>query len=550
MSDERELERHNRILNQISDAKTREELPNVSFTTIASYLATYAYFNKKKISQTLFQPVIDAIIVHGITAHPDVKDAFVKVMKQSYPDVSENDIVAKYNDVMKCKRIGYILSEITQKNLKLDQIVKSENLDIHNQVIKEIKMAYEIKDLPKVGLSELNKKLVKAVNDNDFVTNIKASEIKDLTNAYLNNSGYSELENIIDKICSNYNLNDQDRVLMKEQILGSLMLDETIKYTVEEIALKEKRKYEIYKLDHDATMENIKNATRISQLPPNLTISSVNGYLNGNTTIYTNDDRIVAEDLKRLTDLLMDGYRFEDEVIINEIKRIAKDKYPEKDDAFEILYSKLSTLPKIYYLVEEVKCSQARQTEFIGRACSNVNVYFIPNSKSPGDGGRFYNCYINRVDNLDLSKILPLDLDSIVPPEMDIDSVEWYVQEYYDETFKTAGGIILNKDETIGNVSVFKPNDGTVGVSLEEKEKMDKISDLDEQIKEKEDHLSSLDSEINEKTQKSTEVEARIKDILNKYEQKALALQMELLTNISQLKSEMNVDAEEKKKGI
>ena len=78
--------------------------------------------------------------------------------------------------------------------------------------------------------------------------------------------------------------------------------------------------------------------------------------------------------------------------------------------------------------------------------------------------------YINRVQNLDLSEILPLNLDEIVPPHIDIDSIEWYVRENYDDTFKAAGGIILNRDETIGAVNVFRPNDGKIGITKEEKE--------------------------------------------------------------------------------
>ena len=66
---------------------------------------------------------------------------------------------------------------------------------------------------------------------------------------------------------------------------------------------------------------------------------------------------------------------------------------------------------------------------------------------------------------------------------MDIDSVEWYVQEHYDKTFKAAGGIILNTDETIGNVNVFRPNDGNVVITKEEKSKYDELRELSEQVK-------------------------------------------------------------------
>ena len=538
MSDERELERHEKVLKRIADAKTREELPKITFAAIASYLATNIYFNDKKISQTAFQPVIDAIIDHGILVHPDVKNALIRVIVGNYPGVSEEEIVEKYKSVLEGKRIGYILSEITQKNIKADEILKEENLRAHKQILKEIKDAYEVKYLPRVGLSELNQKLVRAVNDNDFINNIKASEIKELTDAYLNHKTYKEIEEVVANIVSKYDLSDEDKTLMKEEIYASLALDETIEYTVEEIELKEQRRLKIYELNHEETMNNIKEANRISQLPPNLTVSTLNGYLKGNTTIYPKDDRVTSESLKVVTDLLMEGHRWEDKEIIDALTKIAKESYPEKEDAFDLLYEKLSSLPRTYYLVEEIRYAQDRQVEFIGRGSSNVNVYFIPNNKSPIEGGRFYNCYINRVGNLDLSEILPLDLDSIVPPDMDIDSVEWYVQQNADPTFKTAGGIILNKDETIGNVSVFKPNDGTVGVSPEEKARMDQIDNLDAQIEEKRKILSYLDVEVNSKEEQSQAVDSRIQQILSDYEQKALALQAELLTNISALKSE------------
>ena len=189
--------------------------------------------------------------------------------------------------------------------------------------------------------------------------------------------------------------------------------------------------------------------------------------------------------MKDLTALLLDGKTFDDEEVKEEVKKIAENKYPESaEEVYNLLYKKISALPKTNYMVEEINYAQSRQEEFIGRNCSNVNVYFIPNPNTPVDGGRFYNCYINRVDNLDLGEILPLDLASIVPPGMDIDSVEWYVQEKYDSTFKAAGGIILNKDETIGNVSVFKPSDGTVGITPEEKGKYEQLKELKTQVSE------------------------------------------------------------------
>lgn len=542
MSEQRELERHNKILKQIEDAKTRSDLPQISYSSIASYLATNVYFNGNKLSAKAFSDVVNKISNYGTFEHPEVRKIFIKTLVENYPNVSENEIIEKYNTILKSKRIVYILNEIGERNIKLEEIVKLENLAIHSSIIKRINSSFEIKDLPKVGLTELNRKLIRAVNDNDYIRDIKISEIKELTNAYLRKDTYTEIENIVKNICLKYsNLSNEEKELMKEQIMGLLAQDETILYTVEEIEIKEKRKLEIYKLDHERTMDLIKDARRISQLPPNLTTSTVNSYLNGNTTIYTNDDRIKAEDLKVLTQLLFDGYKWEDEVIIKELHNIVNNKYPDKSDAFEILYDKLKSLPRTYYLVEEVEASLLRQQEFIGRGSSNVNVYFIPNNKSPIEGGRFYNCYINRVNNLNLEEILPLDLESIISPGMDVDSIEWYVQEYTDPTFKIAGGIILNKDETIGNVNVFRPNDGKVGVSKEEKEKLDKIEDLDKQIKEKEEKLSSMDNELKTRLQQSYVIEKQMKNIISNYEQKALELQIELLKHIKELKEGLNV---------
>lgn len=551
MNEERELKRHKETLEKIESAVNREDLPNVSFSNISSFLANNVYFNKTKLSSLEFKPVIDALLNYGFITHPEVRKVFVQVILENYKNVTEDEIIEKYKFIVDSKRIGHLLQEIGLKNEKIEKITKKENLKIHNGVIKEINEQFDVKYLPKVGLGDLNKRLLKAVNDNDFIRNNKAGDIKDLTNAYLDNKNFDEIENIIISLCNKFDLSHEDRLLMKEQIISSLIQDETIEYIAQEINLKEQRKLFIYKNDHELTMEAIKDAHRISQLPPNLTVSTLTSYLNGNTTIYTKDDRIESEHLKVITELLLDGYKWEDEVIINELKSLVERFYPDKNDAFELLFNKLSKLPKTYYFVEEINYSLSRQKEFIGNNCSNVNVYFIPNDKSPIDGGKFYNCYINRVQNLDLSAILPLSLDEIVPPQMDIDSIEWYVQENYDDTFKTAGGIILNKDETIGNVNVFRPNDGKVGITIEEKNKMDKISDLDIQIEDKEKRLKELEDSLKEKEEQTRNTESELKGIIDTYEQKVLALQMELMRNIESIKKGLNIEYDkEKRKGL
>ena len=50
MNQEKELERHNKVLENIRKATTKEELPNASISAITRYLANNATFDGEKIS--------------------------------------------------------------------------------------------------------------------------------------------------------------------------------------------------------------------------------------------------------------------------------------------------------------------------------------------------------------------------------------------------------------------------------------------------------------------------------------------------------------------
>lgn len=484
MSEERELERHLKLLEQINNANTIEELPGISLPSISQYLAQNVYFDKVHISQTLFNPVLDLVVKHNTFINKEVKKAFVKVLKENYPNRKEEEYLEKYRQIASSPRIPNILIEVSEKNKKLQMFQDKQDLINHEEILKEIREAYELRDLPKVGLSELNTKIQRAFNNNDFIKDIRVSSLKNITDAYLEELDDKAIEQLVIEFCHKLELSDEQKTLMSNQVYQSLLIDKSIRYTVEEINAKEERKLKIYEFDHDENMKMIKEATRISQLPQNITSSSLTGYLSGNSIIFKNGDRISNQDLKDLTELLLSGKKWEEQEIIIELQNLCIKYYGNRAEiAFKILYEKFTKLPKTYYLVEEINLREERQKEFIGRNCSNVNVYFIPNPKSPIEGGRFYTCYINRVNNLNLKELLPLNLDEIIPAEMDIDSIEWYVQEHYDKTFKAAGGIILNNDETIGNVNVFRPNDGNVLITKEEKSKFDELKELSEKVK-------------------------------------------------------------------
>ena len=516
-------------MDSIKNAKSKEELPSVSYSTIANYLASNVYFDDRHISQSLFKPVVDMIVTYNGLFMPQVKEVFIRVLKENYPDKKEEEYLEKFNIVAWGPRIINLLIEIGERNVKLQQFQDKDDLDNHNFIMKGINNAFEVKDLPKVFISDLSKRIQRDFNDNDFIKNIKVSSIKNIVDAYMEGKSIKEIDSLIYNFCDKQSLEKDSRKLMYSQIRSNILNDKNINYIVSEIKARDDRVLKIYKMDHEEVMERIKDASRISQLPPNLTESRLTSYLSGNSIIFENGDKISTLDLKNVTKLLLDGKKWEDKEIREELHKLCSKYYNNDlgynantlvDVSFKLLYDKFSVLPKVYYLVDEINACKKRQKEFINNNSSNVNIYFIPNNKGPIDGGRFYNCYINRVDNLDLGELLPLDLDEIVPPGMDIDSVEWFIQEKYDKTFKKAGGIILNKDETIGNVNVFRPNEDSSTVkNYEELSSLyDRVNELFiERNKEQEQFLKSLSLFLksqNEKDRELDELKNRI-DSLN-----------------------------------
>jgi len=485
MGEDKELERHERLLEQIRKAISKEEMPNSTLSRVTKYLATNVYFDGKRLSPTEFKPVLDAIIESGQFTTPKVKTIFIEVLRKNYPDKTEEEYNSQYEKIANTPNISHYIAEANARNARLEELERQANLANHEQTLEQIKDAYELSDLPKVSKGVLNRKIQRATQ-NEFTGKLPIEIINEISDDFLQGKTEEEVFERIYALCEKTMGGDEALANeMFQQIKNGFSMDETIAYTIEEVQEKEKRILEIFEMEHEDTMQKIKEAKRISQLPINLTFSTLAGYLSGNTTIYPKAERISTTDLKDLTQLLLDGGDFTSEPVKAELKAIAEKYYPDRaQEAYQLLLDKLSVLPKTKYLIEEINYSQERQTEFVGRSSSNVNVYFVPNPKTPIEGGRFYNCYINRVDNLDLGQILPLNLEELIPPQMDVDSIEWYIQERYDETFKIAGGIILNKDETIGNVNVFTPSDGRIGITPEEHSKYKELEELGSQVKE------------------------------------------------------------------
>ena len=526
MKPERELERHNRILEQIKDAKTKAELPEIGFSDISSFLANNVYFNNQKTNQSQFKGIVYEIIEMGTFSNPIVRNDFVDFVCEIYPNVNRNTIITKYNEILKMGRIDYILEEMAIKNQKADRFTKETNKKVHNETMTKILTSHSIDDLPKVGLSDLNKKILRCFNNNDYIDTFKTRDLTALTRAYLNKSSITE--SIVDLILFDYDINDEDRKTMTQQIVANLAMDETIEYTAEEILAIEQRKLVIYRLDHEDTMENIKNAKRISQLPPKLSVSTLNKYLLGNATIYPNNNLIDSEDLKPLVDLLMSGKKWEDDEVKDLVHEIAYEKYPYMPTAGVRLYDKLSTLPRTYYLVEEINYNEERKNEFIELYKTIVHYYQVRDFESSEKGGNFYRAYTNETEQI--------DLDPILASGINIKELETYIRENIDDTFKAVGGLILEKDKILGSVSIYN-----VGISPKDKAKLDKITNLDEEIIKKQQLVEALDIVIANKQQTSSELESKIKIALINYERTVLEAQKSLATHMEQLKQEFGI---------
>ena len=483
---EREEERHKRVLEEIKQAKTIEDLPKVVMSKLTSYLASKSSINGVKIPAKEFMSVVDARMAYGIFLDVHVEDAYVELLKKYYPTIDEEELRNLFMDIMQECKAENIMLEIEQKNRRIYEIKKDEFTKNHDNIIHSIWSAVEIKDFHTKELSKVSRANVASY----ILSTLKEEKLNKLTS--------EDTKKIVRILAKNIDECDKSVKLYEmcskrygfrcsevyELLSAKLAADYKIDLYIEEILAKEERIHQIYKEEHEDIMDQIHDATRISELPTNLSISRITGYFSGNTIIYPKATPIPGNEFTDIANMLLDGYLMEDYLIQEELKDIALRYYPEKEEeAYNLLHRKLLKLPKTYYYVEEVKANKIRQEEFIARGGSNVFTYVVPNPKSPLDAGKFYNIYISRTKNLDLEEILPLDLDKIVPKGLDIDSIEWYIKENYDKTFKLAGGLIVNRDEEIGNVKVFKPSDGKIGVTVEEKTKLDELKELSEELK-------------------------------------------------------------------
>lgn len=217
--------------------------------------------------------------------------------------------------INKSLRITNIIIEVSERMVKIQKFQDEEDLINHKNVLKDIEKAYNVKDLPNVEISELNRRIQRSFNSNDFIKNIKVSSFKDVTDAFMTGKSIKDINSLVYNYCDKLYLSKDNRQLMHSQIVSSLNMDKVIRYLSSEIKAKEERKLKIYKINHEDNMQVIKNATRISQLPPNLTESILTLYLSDNIIIFVKGSKISTLDLKKITSLLLSVKKWEDKEV-------------------------------------------------------------------------------------------------------------------------------------------------------------------------------------------------------------------------------------------
>ena len=160
MNQEKELERHNQKLQSIRNAQTKEEIPTANISAVTRYLSNNSSFDGNKVSPSEFNIVLDAILKYNFFIMPEVKEIYMQVLKKNYPDKTQEEYEQKYSQIANSSNISHYIIEASERSAKLQEFKEQEELEQHKQNMKQIKDAFEIKDLPKgfnVGYSNTYK---------------------------------------------------------------------------------------------------------------------------------------------------------------------------------------------------------------------------------------------------------------------------------------------------------------------------------------------------------------------------------------------------------
>ena len=504
--------KHNRMMNKINNASNLTEfkkVPPITLDAIIKYIyESIDAIYPRSLDQSVKNDMATSFIAH-LVEKGTFTEEFKNTAKESFGyaldwncavAISHGGVERIVDRLAKDNKLKNMIIEYEAKRLKKDELTNQQLDKEHQSVIKDINKCYNIKLLPNVNLGDITKRIVRDINELWNPDNFKISEISTIISYYMNNDcTFDKDKEALTKLLTDLIEAHYDTKYIEgnwkttcEMIATNIIFDKKLYYLKQEFLAKEARKLFIYKYDHNETMDSIKNATRIAELPK-ITFSALTGYLHGNSSVM-DPNNFRNDDFNDLARLLLVGKKWEDEEVIIELKSVVEKHYPDnKLYVYKTLRNKFMALPKTYYLVEEINAIAKQTKYFIEKHNSPANLYAIENVHASTEGGKFYNIYKNHGEKLDLSAIIPKD--------MDINVIEPYITDKYDKTFKGVGGMILNRDDSIGDIHAFKPNYDQIEITAEEKRMLDEIADLDQQIKNRKEELGQL-TELNEETKK------------------------------------------------
>jgi len=245
MGEDKELERHNKVLEQIRNATTKEEVPSSTLSKVTKFIATNVYFDDTRLSQTEFKSVLDAILQSGAFVTPEVKKVFMEILTKNYPGRIQEEFEAQYEKMARASNINNYIIEAEARNAKLLELQKQANLGEHNQTLEQIRTSFELRDLPKVSKGVLNRKVQRATQ-NDFTDKFPIEIVNEISDDLLQGKTIEEVLGKIYEFCERTLGGDAHLANeMFEQIRKGFAMDETIAYTVEEVQKKDKRTLEI-----------------------------------------------------------------------------------------------------------------------------------------------------------------------------------------------------------------------------------------------------------------------------------------------------------------
>ena len=395
--DDYETQRHNTVLERISLARSVKELPRINFSGLTDFLTKNAYFDKKHLKKSEFKPFIVCLMDNGMLPTKEVTDCFISILKNNYPNHTNEEYMEIYNKIFTSGIINNIIKEMDERTKKIKNIEASLELEKHNDILIAIDKSSTIKELSNIKIPNLIT-LIKKASKNEVVDNIQKNKLKKLEYLLFNQVENSIIEKEIENICESYNLNCNDFSIMYEQMIN-IVNNKKIKYAVEELREYDNQVKRIYYQKHLNVLEQISGANELNQLPKDLNETNLVQFIAINANSVT-DEIIPTSRFRKLAQILLLTKDINSAAAKQEIKNIAGNS-----NLYNKLIDRFNSLYQLDYMIEEVALYNKRVNEFTNNSVCELSFYGYRTPNAPKDAGVHYVLINNIVNNLDLNAI-------------------------------------------------------------------------------------------------------------------------------------------------